>query len=163
VPQAWQILAQDAGPDLLRHYHGLVSRNDAAAAERWVAYEDAVMRLDVGEPAAAGGAQDRAAVLARARIQLHYLAHGCFLCPGALLAGLERLGGTRVLIVQGGRDLVCPPRTARELAGRLPQAELRLIENGGHSATAPEMAAALRRAADDLRAALRGAASPGRR
>jgi len=27
---------------------------------------------------------------------------------------------------------------------------LRLIENGGHSATGPEMAAALRRAMDDL-------------
>jgi len=53
--------------------------------------------------------------------------------------------------VQGGRDLVCPPRTAIELAGRLPRAELRLVENGGHSATSPEMAAALRRATDDLR------------
>jgi proline iminopeptidase len=152
VPQARQRLAQDAGPDLLRHYHGLVSRNDAAAAERWVAYEDAVMRLDAGEPAAAGGgALDPAAVLARARIQLHYLAHGCFLRPGELLAGLEGLGESRVLIVQGGRDLVCPPRAAIELAGRLPRAELRLIEDGGHSATGPEMAAALRRAADDLR------------
>jgi hypothetical protein len=44
--------------------------------------------------------------------------------------------------------------TARELAGRLPRAELRLIENGGHSATAPAMAAALRQAADDLRGAV---------
>jgi proline iminopeptidase len=163
VPQAWQALAQGAGPDLLGHYHGLVSRNDADAAQRWVAYEDAVMRLDAGEAAAAGGGQDPSAALARARIQLHYLAHGCFLLPGELLGGLERLGGTRVLIVQGGRDLVCPPRAARELAGRLPQAELRLVESGGHSATGPEMAAALRRAADDLRAALRGAASPSRR
>lgn len=157
VPQAWQVLAQDAGPDLLRHYHDLVSRNDAAAAERWVAYEDAVMRLDAGEPvAAAGAAQDPAAVLARARIQLHYLAHGCFLRPGELLGGLARLGKTRVLIVQGRRDLVCPPHTALELAARLPQAELRLVDGGGHSATGPEMAAALRRAADDLRATLGG-------
>jgi proline iminopeptidase len=158
VPQAWQALAQNAGPDLLRHYHGLVSRNDTVAAERWVAYEDAVMRLDAGEPAAGGGARDPGAVLARARIQLHYLAHGCFLRPGELLGGLARLGETRVLIVQGGQDRVCPPRTALELAGRLPHVDLRLIERGGHSATAPEMAAALRQAADDLRAPLREAA-----
>ena len=152
VPQAWQVLARDAGPDLLRHYHGLVSRNDAAAAERWVAYEDAVMRLDAGETAAAGGgAQDPGAVLARARIQLHYLAHGCFLRPGELLGGLARLVETRVLIVQGGRDQVCPKHVAIELAGRLPKAELRLVEGGGHSATGPQMAAALRRATDDLR------------
>jgi len=155
VPQAWQALAQGAGPDLLGHYHDLVSRNDAAAAQRWVAYEDALMRLDAGEPVAAGGgAQDPEAVLARARVQLHYLAHGCFLRPGELLAGLERLGEMRVLIVQGGQDRVCPPRTARELAGRLPRAELRLIENGGHSATGRAMAAALRQAADDLRGAV---------
>jgi len=153
VPQAWEVLAEGAGPDLLQHYHGLVSRNDAAAAERWIAYEDAVMRLDAGETAASGaGAQDPAAVLARARIQLHYLAHGCFLRPGELLAGLGPIREVRVLIVQGGRDLVCPPRTAIELAGRLPRAALRLVEKGGHSATGPEMAAALRRATDDLRA-----------
>jgi proline iminopeptidase len=158
VPRAWQALAQDAGPDLLRHYHGLVSRNDAAAAERWVAYEDAVMRLDAGEPAAAGGeAQDPAALLARARIQLHYLAHGCFLRAGELLGALAPLDETRVLIVQGGGDRLCPPQAALELAGRLPRAELRLVENGGHSATGPEMAAALRRAADDLRAPLQDA------
>jgi proline iminopeptidase len=57
--------------------------------------------------------------------------------------------------VQGGRDLVCPPRTAIELAGRLPRAELRLVQDGGHSATGPEMAQALRRATDDLREALK--------
>jgi len=156
VPQAWRALAQNAGPDLLRHYHGLVSRNDAAAAGRWLAYEDAVMRAEAGEAAAAGGgAQNPVADLARARIQLHYLAHGCFLRPGELLGGLARLGETRVLIVQGGRDLVCPPRTAIELAGRLPRAELRLVEKGGHSATGPEIALALRRATDDLRETLK--------
>jgi hypothetical protein len=36
----------------------------------------------------------------------------------------------------------------------LPQAEVRLIEDGGHSATGPAMARALRRAADDLRGAV---------
>ena len=152
VPRAWASLAEGAGPDLLQHYHRLVERNDTPAAERWIAYEDAVMRLDAGEAATAGGAtQDPAAVLARARIQLHYLAHGCFLRPGELLDGLARLAETRVLIVQGARDRVCRPQAAIELARRLARAELRLVEDGGHSATAPEIAAALRRAADDLR------------
>src|SRR5262249_50566474 len=67
VPRARQALALGAGADLLEHYHGLVTRNDAAAAARWVAYEDAVMRLDTGDSATAGGARDPAAVLARAR------------------------------------------------------------------------------------------------
>ena len=152
VPQARQALAQGAGADLLEHYHGLVMRDDAAAAERWVAYEDAVMRLDAGDSAAAGGAQDPATVLGRARVQLHYLAHDCFLAPGELLSGVVPLRETPVLIVQGVRDRVCPPRAAIALAERLPRAGLRLVENGGHSATGAEMAAALRRATDDLRA-----------
>jgi proline iminopeptidase len=156
VPQAWQALAEGEGGDLVARYHGLVNQHDAAAAQRWVAYEEAVMALDSGEPAAVRGDGDVEGVLARAQVQLHHLAHDCFLEPGALLSGLTGLGETPVLIVQGGRDRVCPPGAALELAERLPRAELRLIENGGHSALAPEMAQALRRATDDLRQHLQG-------
>ena len=142
------------GGDVLARYHALVNQADEAgaraAAGRWVSYEEAVMRVDSGE-SAAGAAQDPDAILARARVQLHYLVHDCFLEPEELVSSLARLGETQVLIVQGKRDQVCPPRAAEELAGRLPRAELRLIERGGHSATEPAMARALRGAADDLR------------
>jgi proline iminopeptidase len=178
VPEAWEALAQGEGvsptgrPEgeprallqregspmsLLARYHGLVSEQDdrraLAAAQRWVAYEEAIMGLDAGTKAAgpAGGAAD---VLARARIQLHYLVHDCFLEPGELASGLGRLAGVPALIVQGRLDLVCPPRAAHELARLLPRAELRLVERGGHSATEPEIARALRRATDDMRARL---------
>jgi proline iminopeptidase len=156
VPHAWQALAQGEGGDLLARYHALVNRHDEAAAQRWVAYEDAVMSLDTGQRPAGGAAQDPAAALARARVQLHYLVHDCFLAPGELIPGLTRLAGIPVLIAQGARDVVCPPRAALELAERLPHAELRLVERGGHSGTAPEMAQALRRATDDLRQHLQG-------
>lgn len=155
LPQAWQGLAQGEGEDLLARYHALISRGDEAAARRWVAYEEAVMALDSGS-ADVGDVEDPEAILARARVQLHYLAHDCFLEPGELLSGLERIGDTPALIVQGSRDRVCPPGAALEVAKRLPGAELRLVERGGHSAAAPEMAQALRRATDELRARLRG-------
>jgi proline iminopeptidase len=157
VPEAWEALAEGEGGNLPARYHGLVSGQDdrhaLAAARRWVAYEEAIMGLDAGNKAAgpAGGAAD---VLARARIQLHYLVHDCFLEPGELASGLGRLAGVPALIVQGRLDLVCPPRAAYELARRLPRAELRLVERGGHSATVPEIARALRRATDDMRARL---------
>jgi len=153
VPQAWQALAPGESGDLLARYHALVNQHDEAAAraaaQRWVGYEQAVMSLDAGGRAA--GAADPAAALARARVQLHYLVHDCFLEPGEFVSSLTRLGETQVLIVQGERDQVCPPRAALELAERLPRAELRLIERGGHSAAEPAMAQALRGAADDLR------------
>ena len=142
------------GGDVLARYHALVNQQDEAAARaaagRWVSYEEAVMRADSGE-SAAGAAQDPDAILARARVQLHYLVHDCFLEPEEFVSSLTRLGETQVLIVQGKRDQVCPPRAAVELAERLPRAELRLIERGGHSAAEPAMAQALRGAADDLR------------
>src|SRR5262245_33206122 len=156
LPQAWEALAQGEGEAVLERYHALVSRRDEAAARRWLAYEEAVMQLDSGESPSEAGASAEA-VLARARVQLHYLAHDCFLAPDELLSNLPRIGDTPALIVQGQRDRVCPPDTAREVAKRLPGAELRLVERGGHSAAAPEMAQALRRATDELRAHLRGA------
>jgi proline iminopeptidase len=55
---------------------------------------------------------------------------------------------------------VCPPAAAQALAERLPGAELHLVRDGGHSATAPKMAQALRRATDELRGRL---APPGTR
>ena len=145
------------GGDALARYHALVNQPDEvaarAAAQRWVAYEEAVMNLEAGQHSP-GATLEPAAALARARVQLHYLAHDCFLRPGELLASLGPLADIPVLIVQGGRDRVCPPRAARELARRLARAELRMIEDGGHSALAPEMASALRLATDDLRAIL---------
>jgi proline iminopeptidase len=155
APQAWQALSQDQGGDVLARYHRLVGQGDHAAARRWVAYEDAVMALDSASPQA-GDAEhpDAEAVLQRAKVQLHYLVHDCFLEPGALLSGAAGLAGRPVAIVQGSRDLVCPPQAAQALAQRLPGAELRLVRDGGHSAAAPQMAQALRRATDELRGRL---------
>jgi len=154
VPEAWEALAQGEGSSVLARYHALVNQKDErralAAAQRWVGYEEAVMSVGAAEKAA-GPSPDPAAVLARARLQLHYLVHDCFLEPGELAAGSGRLADVPVLIVQGRLDMVCPPRAAFELARLLPRGELRLVERGGHSATGPHMAEALRRATDDLR------------
>jgi proline iminopeptidase len=152
APQAWQALSENQGGDVLARYYRLVEQGDDAAARRWVAYEDAIMALDSPSAQPSEGQHpDADSVLQRARVQLHYLSHDCFLEPGALLSGVGRVAGRPVLIVQGGRDLVCPPQAAQALAERLPDAELRLVRHGGHSAAAPEMAQALRRATDELR------------
>jgi proline iminopeptidase len=154
-----EALRREEGVDPLARYHALVNQRDdaaaSAAARRWLDYEEALMSLGATQRDT-GAAQDRAASLARVRVQLHYLVHDCFLEPGALLSGVAPLAHTPVLIVQGERDRVCPPQAARALAARLPGAELRLIERGGHAADEPQMAAALRLATDDLRQRLAG-------
>jgi proline iminopeptidase len=155
APQAWQELARGHEGELLARYHALVSQGDERAARRWVAYEEAIMALDSGASnAREAEAEPPEAVVARARVQLHYLAHECFLQPAELLSGAARLAGLPVVIVQGTRDFVCRPQSAQLLAERLPGGELRLVRDGGHSAAAPQMAQALRRATDEIRVRL---------
>jgi proline iminopeptidase len=158
VPEPWEALAQGEHNDVLARVHRAVNQGDdegaLVAAQRWVACEEAIIGLESGN-AATGPPGPGTDVLARARVQLHYLVHDCFLAPGALASGLGRIPPVPAVIVQGRLDLVCPPRAAYEVARALPWAELRLIERGGHSATAPEIARALRRATDDLRDRLR--------
>jgi proline iminopeptidase len=158
VPEAWQALAEGvAMPDrvgLIAHYHARVEQGDAIAAQRWSAYETAVMA--VGEASDAGGAAPAAEpVLTRARIQLHYLARDFFLAPGELLGGLPRIAHLPAILVQGRRDLVCPPATAYTLAQMWPQARLAIVETAGHSAMHPDMSAALVGATEDFKVHLR--------
>jgi proline iminopeptidase len=154
VPEAWRAFAADAtADDVIGWYRVRVQGGDPAAAlaaaRRWVAYENALMA--VGESAGGAARPDDAAVLARVRVQLHYLAHGCFLPHGGLLDALPPLHDVPAIVVQGRRDLVCPPVTAYTLAARWPRAQLRMVEDGGHSALHPAMAAALVQATDDMR------------
>jgi proline iminopeptidase len=148
LPEAWARFSAGHAyaPALIAHYRDEVERAEreraVEAAQRWAAWEDAVMA--VGESSATANAPSgEDAILARARVQLHYLAHDCFLAPGALLAGVARIAHLPCIVVQGRRDLVCPPSTAYTLCGRWPSARLRIVEEGAHSAMHPAMTAAL--------------------
>ena len=61
----------------------------------------------------------------------------------------------RAVLVQGRRDLVCPPATAYTLAQSWPGARLRMVEDAGHSAMHPALRAALVRATEEFKAVLR--------
>jgi proline iminopeptidase len=157
LPEAWEAFAAGA-PDasaqaLLERYAGLVFGADAhaarAAARRWSAYESAAMA--VGEAAGAAGATDDAALLDRVRVQLHYLRSECFLAPGQLLRAMQGIAHIPAVLVQGRRDLVCPPATAYTVRQAWPAARLRMVEEGGHSALHPALAAALVQALEDAK------------
>jgi proline iminopeptidase len=151
LPEAWSAFAADIEDQscagLLRHYHARVAMDDISAARRWNAWESSAMA--VGETPAASPAPDSSS-LDRVRIQLHYLVNRCFLEPGQLLRGLERLGRLPAILVQGRRDLVCPPGTAYTVARGWRGAQLRMVEEGGHSAMHPAMARALIQATQDM-------------
>lgn len=115
-----------------------------AAARGWLDYERALM----GEAPLAAPPNRRQ--LAKARLQAHYLAHGCFTRAARLLAGCARLRHLPAAIVHGSRDPVCPLRTAQALHRAWPEASWRPVAEAGHSAFAPAMAAACLTALDEV-------------
>ena len=80
--------------------------------------------------------------VAKVRLQMHYLANDCFVLPGQLLAGVERLRHLPTVIVQGLADPVCPPKVAESLHHAWPEAAWWPVPNGGHGGLSPPIAQA---------------------
>ncbi len=123
------------------------------AARRWSDYETAVMAAMTGQLGGAGGVPGELPprVLHKYRLQAHYLSNGCFTSEDALLRLAASLQQTPTIILHGTHDLVCPPENALRLARAMPHAQLRWIENGGHTPADPAIAEGLRTAIAALR------------
>jgi len=143
-------------PEIERHdplgaYHRRLTDSDPLvhlpAAQSWCAYEEACSRL-IPEP---GAPHPSAGALAMARIEAHYMRHDGFLAENQLLRDLPRLQGLPAVIVQGRYDVICPMVTADQLARAWPEASLRIVPDGGHSALDPGILRALVAATDGLR------------
>lgn len=161
APQAWQRFASSMGDDLLGNYCLAVWDTDVQrateAARRWVEYEMQLMKIgsehqNEQQSPVAAKAQPMLShsILNRARVQLHFLKHQCFLADSPLLDAAHNIH-MPVTIVQGELDLVCPPITAWRLSQRLPQAKLRLIPDAGHGAMSGRLAPVLKAEVDGLR------------
>lgn len=83
-------------------------------------------------------------------IENYYMANGCFLQEGQLLNNTDKIAHIPTIIVNGRYDLICPPITAYKLHKKLPKSKLWIIEEAGHSASEPEIEAALVRAAREF-------------
>jgi proline iminopeptidase len=73
-----------------------------------------------------------------------------FFEPNQLLRDAGRLADIPGVIVQGRYDLVCPMKSAWELAQAWPTAELHIIPDAGHSVLETGITDALVRATDDF-------------
>lgn len=122
------------------------------AARAWSVYEGSCSTLLPSPDTVASFAQDRTA-LGLARIEAHYFAHELFLPAEGLLAGMHRIGHIHAEIVQGRYDMICPPRTAFDLAAAWPSARLTIVPDAGHSALEPGVRRALVAAVERFRAA----------
>ncbi len=140
-PEHWDTLCdflpEEERSNVLKAYQQLIFSEDTnisiPAAIKWNAFESSIMTL---LPRPAGNNEINGLVeLARARVQIHYIQHHCFIGNRDLLAEANlKLSHIPTIIVQGRYDMVCPPTTAWELKRAMPHAELYMIEDAGHSA-----------------------------
>ena len=64
---------------------------------------------------------------------------------------MDRIGHIPAEIVQGRYDMICPARTAFELAAAWPAARLTIVPDAGHSALEPGIRRALVAAVERFR------------
>ena len=143
-PEAWRAFAgflpEDEQGDLLDgYYRRLIDpepRIHMPAARAWSIYEGACSTLLPNPETVAAFGEDRLA-LGLARIEAHYFRHHLFPPERDLVGRVGRLRRIPATIVQGRYDMVCPIRSADELARAWPEAEYIIVRDAGHSAMEP--------------------------
>ncbi len=133
--------------DLISAYHRRLTSADSEvrleAARAWSVWEGKTSYL-LPEPSDWAKNAEGEFALAFARIESHYFVHGGFFeADGQLLRDAHRLAQVPGVIVQGRYDVVCPPRSAFELARAWPAAQLIVVPDAGHSAFEPGIASEL--------------------
>ena len=107
-----------------------------AAAKAWSVWEGRCSTLDPN-PDIVEHFSDPHFALAMARIEAHYFINGAFLEPNQLLDNCHRIETIPTTIVQGRYDMVCPAEQAHALYQKLPESELHIVRDAGHSAFEP--------------------------
>ena len=146
-PEPWEKLLAYL-PSLTREniidsYEKLIFSSDnkvsIPAAIAWNEFESSIMtllpRIDVSNNDKKQDISNGEVELARAKVQIHYIKHNCFIGTRDILAEIKQsLGHIPTIIIQGRYDMVCPPKTAWDLSKAMPHAEFIIVPDAGHSA-----------------------------
>jgi proline iminopeptidase len=143
-PEAWRAFAgfvpeEERGDLLAGYYHRLIHpdpRVHLPAARAWSVYEGACSTLLPNQETVAAFGDDRLA-LGLARTEAHFFTEHLYPPERDLILGTERIRHLPGVIVQGRYDMVCPIRSADELARAWPGAEFAIVRDAGHSAMEP--------------------------
>jgi proline iminopeptidase len=158
-PDAWENYLKPIAPeereDLVRaFYRRLISEDEQVrleAARAWSVWEAATSKLYQDQKAMQDFENPQRA-LAFARIECHYFVNAAFMPSDTyLLEKARTIQHIPTRIVQGRYDIVCPIQTAWELSKAMPQAELRIIQDAGHSMTEPGTMRELLQATEDFK------------
>ena len=150
APEAWDrfstFVPEARRNDIVGEYYRAIHHADTRvalpAARAWNDYESELMMLGESQREAKPALADNE-LLGRTRVQTHYLFNHCFLSENELLQNVTPVRCIPASIVHGRFDMVCPVGTAYTLHRAWPEARLAVVENAGHSASTPTLAAAL--------------------
>ncbi len=144
-------LPEELQGDVIAGYRQLLHDPDPAvcarAAYEWCLWESATPDWPPRDGLASRFTDPRFA-LGFARLVTWYVHHHEFLEDGAVFRDIAALAGIPGVLIDGRFDLQSPIGTAWELAQAWPDAELVVVEDAGHSGSAPGIAAELLRATD---------------
>ena len=136
--------------DVIAVYNELLNHRDPtvrqAAADAWMAWEDALVSLDPGSKGPSPKRADARYRLAFARLCAHYFSHGGWLAERQLIDNAHRLAGIPAVLIHGRVDPQGPLEAAWQLSRAWPSAELQILDNAGH--TTPAIGPAFRDALD---------------
>ncbi len=140
--------------NLVDAYYELVFSEDLDEAKQaafaWNQFEGSILKL-LPEEESSSEPINYDFELARAKVQLHYIKEDCYVNGNELLEKSAALNDIPVVIVQGRYDMVCPPKTAYELSKQMPNAQIIMVPNAGHSASEDGTLAALIQATEKFK------------
>ena len=119
------------------------SEAQARLASAWAAYESAMNAYPAAAPELSPS--ELKPMIARYRVQCHYLAHQCFVQTGVLTL-TKKLQGMGLTLIHGNQDALCPVENSVHIQCLVPAAKLLRIEGAGHDLTDAKMVAAMRQA-----------------
>ncbi|HWA49437.1 MAG TPA: prolyl aminopeptidase [Dongiaceae bacterium] len=141
APEAWRAFSgfipeAERGDLLDAYWKRLMDPKPAVhlpAARAWSVYEGSCSTLLPSPETVRAFSADTLA-LGLARMEAHYFRNDIFLPPDFLIDHVDRIRKIPALIVQGRYDLVCPIRSADDLARAWPEARYIVVPDAGHSA-----------------------------
>jgi proline iminopeptidase len=154
-PDKWQEflapIPEGERSDLVAAYHRRLTASDPAtqlvAAKAWSKWEAETVTLLPNPDVVEHHSSDEYAI-AIARIENHFMVNRGWLEEGQLLANAGRLRSIPGVIVQGRYDMCTPPAAAWALYQAWPEAELKIVPDGGHLFNEPGVLDGLIRASD---------------
>lgn len=149
-PDKWENFLEPIPPsernNLIQAYYSRLNGEDEVArmnaAKHWALWEAQCATLHPSHELESQFSRPHQA-MALACIESHYFINDCFLKQDQILENSAKIKDIPCIIVHGRYDMVCPLENAYVLKSCLPNAELDIIRDGGHSAFEPGIQDAL--------------------